>query len=141
MRFTEPNENFAHQHQDVRRENGVQYGDLIQYVDFRYLTRVTRVVGSSLAALARAPRPPANVRIPTSLSYDTQVSWNASPETDVAGYEVVWRDTIEPRWTHSQEVGNVTTATIENLNKDNVQVGVRAIDRQSNRSPVATPTG
>ena len=79
------------------------------------------MIGSSLAALVTAPRAPTNVRIPTSLSYDTQVSWNASTDADVAGYEVVWRDSIEPLWTHSREVGNVTTATIENLNKDNFQ--------------------
>jgi Peptidase family M28/Fibronectin type III domain len=139
VRYSEPNENFDHQHQDVRVENGRQFGDLIQFVDFRYLERVTRAIGSSLAALARAPRAPGNVRIPTSLSYDTQVSWNASPESDVVGYEIVWRDSTETLWTDSRRVGNVTTAVIENLNKDNFQVGVRAIDRDGNRSPVATP--
>jgi hypothetical protein len=139
VRFSEPNENFDHQHQDVRVEDGRQFGDLIEFVDFDYLARVTRVVGSSLAALVTAPRAPTNVRIPTALSYDTQVSWNASTDADVAGYEVVWRDSIEPLWTNSREVGNVTTATIENLNKDNFQVGVRAVDRDGNRSPVATP--
>jgi hypothetical protein len=139
VRFTEPNETFEHQHQDVRVQDGTQFGDLLEFVDFDYLARVTRVIGSSLAALERAPRPPGNVRIPTALSYDTQVSWNASPEADVAGYEIVWRDSTAPVWTNSRQVGNVTTATIENLNKDNVQVGVRAIDRAGNRSPVATP--
>lgn len=139
VRFTEPNENFDHQHQDVRVEDGRQFGDLIEFVDFRYLARVTRVIGSSLAALERSPRAPANVRIPTALSYDTDVSWDASPEADVVGYEVVWRDSTEALWTHRRAVGNVTTATIEKLNKDNVQVGVRAVDRDGNRSPVATP--
>jgi Peptidase family M28/Fibronectin type III domain len=139
VRFSEPNEDFDHQHQDVRVEDGKQIGDLLEFVDFRYLERVTRVIGSSLAALERAPRAPGNVRIPTSLSYDTQVSWNASPESDVVGYEIVWRDTTGSEWSHSRRFGNVTTGTIENLNKDNVQVGVRAIDRDGNRSPVATP--
>ena len=139
VRFSEPNENFDHQHQDVRVEDGKQIGDLIEFVDFDYLARVTRVVGSSLAALARSPRAPANVRIPTSLSYDAQVSWNASPDADVAGYEVVWRDSVEQVWTNSRAVGNVTTATIEKLNKDDFQIGVRAVDRDGNRSPVATP--
>jgi Zn-dependent M28 family amino/carboxypeptidase len=139
VRFSEPNENFDHQHQDVRIEDGRQIGDLPQFVDFDYLTRVTRVVGSSLAALARSPRAPGNVRIPTALSYDAEVSWNASPEADVVGYEVVWRDSVDQEWTRSRQVGNVTTATIENLNKDNFQIGVRAIDRNGNRSPVATP--
>src|SRR4051794_12787343 len=140
VRFTEPFENFDHQHQDVRVENGKQYGDLEQFVDFRYLARVTRVVGSSLAALARSPRAPVNARMLTSgLGYDTTLRWNANPEPDVVGYEVVWRDSTEPLWTNSRRFGTVTEATVPNLNKDDYQVGVRAIDRDGNRSPVAYP--
>lgn len=140
VRFTEPNENYDHQHQDVRVEDGKQIGDLIQFVDFRYLARVTRVVGSSLSALARAPRAPVHARIITaSLSYDTELRWDANPEADIAGYEVVWRDSTEALWTHSRQVGKVTGYTIEGLNKDDNQVGVRAIDRNGNRSPVAHP--
>jgi Peptidase family M28 len=138
VRFTEPNENFDHEHQDVRVENGVQFGDLEQFVDFRYLTRVTRVVGSSLAALARSPRAPRDSRvIASALGYDSELRWTADPEPDVVGYEIVWRDSLEPLWTHARDVGNVTDATIKNLNKDDVQLGVRAIDRDGNRSPVA----
>src|SRR3954470_9402880 len=140
VRFTEPFENFDHQHQDVRVENGKQFGDLEQFVDFRYLARVTRVVGSSLSALARAPRAPLNARMLTSgLGYDTTLRWNANPEPDVVGYEVVWRDSTEPLWTNSRRFGTVTEATIPSLNKDDYQVGVRAIDREGNRSPVAYP--
>ena len=140
VRFTEPNENYDHQHQDVRVENGTQFGDLLRFVDFDYLERATRVVGSSLAALARSPRAPVNARVITAdLSYDTELRWNANPEPDVVGYEVVWRDSIMPLWTHSRRVGNVTGYTIEGLNKDDYQVGVRAIDRDGNRSPVAYP--
>jgi Zn-dependent M28 family amino/carboxypeptidase len=140
VRFTEPNEDFDHQHQDVRVENGKQIGDLIQFVDFDYLARVTRVVGSSLAALANSPRPPRDARIiAANLSYDTQLRWAADPESDVVDYEVVWRNSTSPLWTDSRRVGNVTDATIENLNKDDNQVGVRAIDRDGNRSPVAYP--
>jgi hypothetical protein len=138
VRFTEPNENFDHQHQDVRVENGKQIGDLVEFVDFQYLARVTRVVGSSLLALSRSPRAPVNARIiAANLSYDTELRWNANPEADVVGYEVVWRDSTEPLWTHVRQVGNVTDYTIAGLNKDDVQVGVRAIDREGNRSPVA----
>jgi len=140
VRFTEPNENFDHQHQDVRVEDGKQFGDLPEFVDFPYLARVTRVVGSSLAALARAPRAPRGARIiAAQLSYDTELRWDANPEDDVVGYEVVWRDSTEPLWTHVKRFGNVTQATITNLNKDDNQVGVRAIDRDGNRSPVAYP--
>ena len=140
VRFTEPFENFDHQHQDVRVENGKQFGDLEQFVDFRYLARVTRVIGSSLAALARSPRAPVNARVITAdLTYDTTLRWNANPEPDVVGYEVVWRDSTEALWTNSRRFGNVTEATIPNLNKDDYQVGVRAIDRDGNKSPVAYP--
>jgi hypothetical protein len=140
VRFTEPNENFNHQHQDVRVDNGVQFGDLPQFGDFPYLARVTRVVGSSRAALARSPRTPANARIiAANLSYDTKLRWNPDPEPDVVGYEVVWRDSTSPVWTHARRVGNVTDYTIKGLNKDDNQVGVRAIDRDGNRSPVAFP--
>jgi Zn-dependent M28 family amino/carboxypeptidase len=140
VRFTEPNENYDHQHQDVRVEDGKQFGDLVQFVDFPYLARVTRVVGSSLAALARSPRAPQNARVITAqLSYDTELRWDGDPEPDVVGYEVVWRGSTEPVWTHSRRVGNVTDYTIEGLNKDDNQVGVRAIDRDGNRSPVAFP--
>ena len=141
VRFTEPNEDFDHQHQDVRVEDGEQIGDLPEFVDFNYLARVTRVVGSSLAALARSPRAPGEATIVAEqLSYDTELRWAANPEPDVVGYEVVWRDTTAPLWTHARRVGDVTTATIPNLNKDNVQLGVRAIDRDGNRSPVAFAT-
>jgi hypothetical protein len=139
VRFTEPNENFNHEHQDVRVENGVQFGDLPQFVDFNFLARVTRVVGSSLAALARSPQTPTNAQIvANALSVDTELRWNPSPDPDVVGYEVVWRDSTEPLWTHARKVGNVTDYTIVGLNKDDNQVGVRAIDRDGNRSPVAT---
>src|SRR3954453_10388696 len=141
VRFTEPNENFDHQHQDVRVENGKQFGDLPEFVDYDYLARVTRVVGSSLAALARGARPPANARIiAAALSYDTELRWDANPEPDVVGYEVVWRDSTEPLWTHARQVGKVTDSTIAGLNKDDMPVGLRALDRDGNRSPVAVPT-
>jgi hypothetical protein len=138
VRFTEPNENFDHQHQDVRVENGTQFGDLEQFVDFQFLARATRVVGSSLIALARSPRVPRNAHIvATQLSYDTELTWDKNPESDVTDYEIVWRNSTSPVSTHARRVGDVTDATIENLNKDDNQVGVRAIDRDGNRSPVA----
>jgi hypothetical protein len=96
------------------------------------------VVGSSLIALSRSPRAPGNPHIVAAqLSYDTELTWSANPESDVVDYEVVWRNSTSPVWTHARRVGNVTGATIENLSKDDNQVGVRAIDRDGNRSSVA----
>jgi hypothetical protein len=140
VRFTEPNENFDHQHQDVRVEDGKLIGDLPQFVDFRYIARVARVNGAALAALASAPAGPANTRIiAAQLTNDTEIRWNANTEPDLAGYEIVWRDTTDPDWTHSLRVGNVTSHTLEGMSKDNFFFGVRAVDKDGNRSPVSFP--
>jgi hypothetical protein len=140
IRFTEPNEDHRHQHQNVRVENGVQFGDLPQFVDFGYVARVARVNAVSLATLARAPTAPKNARIlaqrPTN---DTELTWAANPEPDLAGYEVVWRETTEPLWTHSRWVGNVTSHTMPAMSKDNFFFGIRAVDRTGHRSPVSFP--
>jgi peptidase M28-like protein len=139
-RFTEPAENFAHQHQDVRVEDGQQFGDLLQFVDFAYTARVARVNGAALANLAWAPTAPKEAKILTTrLTNDTDLTWKANPEPDLAGYEVVWRESTSPLWEHTIPVGNVTSYTIPDLSKDNVQVGVRAVDRDGFRSPVAFP--
>jgi Zn-dependent M28 family amino/carboxypeptidase len=139
VRFTETNEEYRHQHQNVRVENGIQYGDLPQFVDFDYIANVARVNASALAALASAPARPRNVTMPSGLANDTQLSWEANKEADLAGYEIVWRDTTEATWTHSQAVGNVTTFTMKGMSKDNYFFGVRAVDKQGNRSPATYP--
>src|SRR5436190_13628666 len=139
VRFTEPNEDYHHQHQNVRIENGIQYGDLPQFVDFDYIADVARVNASALASLALAPARPKRVTFPTRLSADTPIEWAANKEPDLAGYEIVWRDTTEPTWTHSQAVGNVLTFTMKGMSKDNYFFGVRAIDKDGNKSPVTYP--
>jgi hypothetical protein len=139
VRFTETNEEYRHQHQNVRVENGIQYGDLPQFVDFDYIASVARVNAAALAVLASAPVRPKNVTMPSGLGNDTQLTWEANKEPDIAGYEIVWRDTTEATWTHSQAVGNVTTFTMKGMSKDNYFFGVRAVDKQGNRSPVTYP--
>lgn len=140
VRFTEPNEDYDHQHQNLRTENGKFYGDTIEYVDFDYVANVTRVNAASLARLANAPARPKNVGIVTGrLGNDTELKWDASVETDVAGYEIVWRDTTSAVWTNSQAIGNVTNYVMKEMSKDNYFFGVRAIDKDGNRSPVSYP--
>ena len=140
VRFTEPSENYHHQHQNVRVENGIQYGDLPQFVDFTYIAQVARVNAATLATLALAPDAPRSVALQTrQLTNDTTLQWQANTEPTVAGYEVVWRDTSAPLWTHSVQVGNVTTYTFPGLSKDNVLFGVRALDSEGNRSPTTFP--
>jgi Peptidase family M28 len=143
-RFTEPRENFNHEHQNVQVVNGVQLGDLIQYVDFNYVARVARVNAAALWALASSPSTPKGLQIhinpPANFAGTnlTTLTWNANPESNLAGYEVVMRETTDPDWTSAIPVGNVTTVTL-NISKDNVQFGVRAVDQSFNRSPVAFP--
>jgi len=138
-RFTEPAENFAHQHQDVRVENGVQFGDLPEFCDFDYIARVAKVNGAVLWSLAQGPGTPRNVRIITAnLTNTTTLRWNRGTEADLAGYEVIWRETTTPDWTNVIPVGDVTEATID-LSKDNVFFGIRAVDTAGHHSPVAFP--
>ena len=140
VRFTEPAEVFAHQHQDVRVENGVQFGDLIEFCDFEYIAGVARVNGAALWSLAQGPQAPGRTRIITAqLTNETTLRWDRGTEADLAGYEVVWRETTAPDWTHVIPVGDVTEVTID-LSKDNVFFGVRAVDQAGHRSPVAYPS-
>jgi hypothetical protein len=138
-RFTEPRENFNHEHQDVRVENGIQYGDLPEFCDFGYIARVAKVNASALWALSQAPGTPKGVVIDTTqLTNETTLRWQLGTEPDLAGYEIVWRETTAPDWQHTLPVGKVTTVTVD-LSKDNVFFGVRAVDSTGHRSPVAAP--
>jgi hypothetical protein len=143
-RFTEPRENYNHEHRNVEVINGVQFGDLPQFVDFDYTARVARVNGAALWALATNPSTPKNLQIhitaPVGFSgvNTTTLTWNANPESNLTGYEVVWRETTAADWTNVIRVGNVTAVTLD-MAKDNAQFGVRAVDQSGHRSPVAFP--
>jgi hypothetical protein len=143
-RFTEPRENFNHEHRDVEVIDGVQYGDLAEFVDYDYTARVAKVNGAALWALASSPGTPKNLEIhataPPGFSgiNTTTLTWNANTEPDLAGYEVVTRETSAADWTDATDVGNVTTVTLD-IAKDNVQFGLRAVDQAGRRSPVAFP--
>jgi Zn-dependent M28 family amino/carboxypeptidase len=143
-RFTEPRENFDHEHQNTQIFQGRQLGDLIQYVDFDYVARVTRVNAAALWALASSPSTPKGLQIHVNPPVNfagtnlTTLTWNANPESNLTGYEVVMRETTDKDWTSAIPVGNVTSVTLS-ISKDNVQFGVRAVDQNQNRSPVAFP--
>ena len=140
VRFTETNEDYRHQHQNVRVENGIRYGDLPEFVDFSYAANVARINASALATLALAPARPKSVGLVTArLTNDTDLKWEANKEPDLAGYEIVWRDTTAAVWTNALFVGNVTSHTVKGMSKDNYFFGVRAVDRDGNRSPVSFP--
>jgi hypothetical protein len=140
VRITEADEDYTHQHQNVRTENNVFYGDTPEFVDFEYTANVSRVNMIALASLAAAPAKPKNVGIVTArLTNDTELKWDANTDGDIAGYEVVWRDTTSPVWTNTMYVGNVTTYLVKGMSKDNFFFGVRAVDKAGNRSPVVYP--
>jgi hypothetical protein len=140
VRFTEFREDFHHQHQNVRSENGIEYGDLPKFVDFDYVAHVARVNAATLASLALAPAPPGNVHLLTKdLENDTTLTWTPSAADLAPEYEILWRGTTSPEWEHMQKFGNVTRATLK-LSKDNVIFAVRAVDRDGHRSLPVVPT-
>jgi hypothetical protein len=141
VRFTEPAEDFRHEHEDVRVENGVSYGDLPEFVDFAYVADVARVNAAALAVLARAPATPGGVEIETArLENDTTLRWAPNREPNLAGYRIVWRETTAPFWEHSLDVpAGVTRRTLPGLSKDNVIFGVEAFDSAGHASPAAYP--
>jgi hypothetical protein len=140
LRFTEPAENWNHQHQDVRVVDGVQYGDLPEFVDFAYVADVARVNGAALAALALGPSVPRDVEMENiRLEPNTTLRWKRNPEPDVAGYRIAWRSTTAADWEHFRDVGDVTRETLVGVSKDDYQFGVQAYDRDGNLSVAAYP--
>jgi len=140
VRFTESDEDYTHQHQNLRTEGGIFYGDTPEFVDFEYTANVTRVNLIALASLANAPAKPKNVAIVTTrLTNDTELKWDANSDADLAGYEIVWRDTTAAEWTDSFFAGNVTNFLMKARSKDNYFFGVRAVDKAGNKSPVVYP--
>ena len=140
VRFTEPSENFARQHQDVRAADGVEFGDVVAKVDMDYVATVTRVNAAVLATLALAPPAPSGATIETKkVENDTTLRWEPGDVPDLAGFEVLWRDTTSPFWEHSLYVGNVHRVTLPDLSKDDLHFGVRAVDRAGHRGLVSFP--
>ena len=142
VRVMETHEHYDRQHQDLRTENGRVYGDTLDGVDFAYAARLTALNAVSLAALASAPPPPANVTIEGAVSPDTTLKWThpvPKQAPNLAGYKVYWRLTTEPQWTHSRWVGNVDAYTLKNIVIDNYFFGVAAMAKDGSESPVVFP--
>jgi Zn-dependent M28 family amino/carboxypeptidase len=155
VRFTENAENYRRQHQDVRMEAGVEYGDTPAYVDFPYLAKVTATNALTAASMAWAPPPPVRVKISGAVTADTGLSWSAAQGSPAAGYRVYWRDTSEPLWTHVRDVtgagtpGNrpgadtvaagLQSMTLANVAIDDFVFGVASVSADGFESPVVFP--
>lgn len=136
VRVTESKENYTHEHQTVRTENGIAYGDVIGGVNFDYLAQVTRLNIVTMAALAMAPAPPV-VQIKGAVTYDTTLSW--APVPGAASYRVWWRDSLDPAWTHSQSAGNATSVMLAHVNIDDWLFGASSVSADGYESPVSFP--
>ena len=139
VRFTEGAEDYRHQHQDLRTEGGVMYGDTMANVDFAYLAKVAATNALTAASMASAPPPPVNVKITGAVTTDTVLTWTASPGAAAAGYRVDWRDTTEPVWTHARDAQNSGTATLANVAIDDFVFGVASVSADGFESPVVFP--
>jgi hypothetical protein len=142
VRIMETNENYRRQHQDLRTEDGIEYGDVIEGIDFDYAAKLTALNVVTLASIASAPPAPSGVRIQGAVSANTTLSWSpVDPDNapDLAGYRIYWRLTTEPEWNYSVFVGNVPEATLENVIIDNWLFGVASVSNQGFESPVVFP--
>lgn len=142
VRIMETNENYNHQHQDLRTENGIEYGDTLAGVNFPYTAKLTSLNAASLASMAWAPSPPAKVSIKGAVQPSTTLSWQAldkKQNPQLAGYKVYWRYTDAPQWQYSRFVGDVNEYTLDNVVIDNYFFGVASVSKDGYESPVVFP--
>lgn len=138
VRFTEFNENFTQQHQNLRVENGIDYGDKLQYVDFSYAANVARINVAAMASLALAPGSPQQVIMPIGLGNNTTLSWEApSSGPHPKGYHVLIRETYQPFW--EKKIFVDSTSAILPYSKDNYFFGVQSVGEKGHLSQVVIP--
>jgi hypothetical protein len=138
VRITEMNENFNHQHQDVRTEKGVAYGDLLEFMDFEYLRKNTSLNLSNLANLAKAPGVPQEVKVEVrSLTNGTQLMWKAPAYGKVKGYYILMRETTSPVW--QKKIFTTQTDVKVPYSKDNYFFGVQSVSEAGNESLPVVP--
>jgi Zn-dependent M28 family amino/carboxypeptidase len=139
IRIMEAHENYTQQHQDIRVENGIAYGDVVEHVNFPYARKLTAVNAINLAQLAWAPTRPQNVKIGGIVEADVKLAWDAVK--GAKGYRIYWRDTTSPTWDHSRYVGDVTEFTLDGIVIDNSFFGVAAVGEDGIESVVSFPSG
>lgn len=139
IRIMEAHENYTQQHQDIRSENGINYGDVLEHVNFAYAKKLTAVNAINLASLAWAPPAPEEVKIGGIVAPSAKLQW--SKVTGTVGYKIYWRDTTAPTWDHSRYVGDVTEYTLNGVVIDNFFFGVASVGKDGFESPVVFPNG
>ncbi|HUC53740.1 MAG TPA: M28 family metallopeptidase [Candidatus Cybelea sp.] len=139
VRFTEPLEDYNHQHQTPRTENGIEYGDFEKYLNFTFMGDVARDNAEALRQLALAPAPPTNARLKGAVTPDAKVSWAAEDDPDRAGFEILWRETSEPRWTVYDFAATPGETVLQGVSTDNHFFAVQAVGKNGARS-IALPT-
>ena len=140
IRIMEAHENYNRQHQDIRTEDGIEYGDVIEGVNFDYAEKLTAVNAINMANLAWAPPAPKNVEIGGIVEPSAKLRWD-KVEGDIAGYKIYWRETTEAQWQYSRFVGNVNEFTLEGIVIDNYFFGVAAVGKDGHESVVVFPSG
>lgn len=140
VRIMEAHENYNRQHQDLRIENGISYGDVISGVDFDYAKKLTAVNAINLASLGWSPKEPKNVKIGGAVKPSTTLKWKKSNDSSIKGYKIYWRETTSPHWDKSKFVGNVDSHTLEGVVIDNYFFGVSSIGKNNQESVVVFPS-
>lgn len=140
VRIMEAHENYHRQHQDIRTENNIQYGDLIEGVNFEYAAKITAVNAITLAQLASAPPEPKHVKIGGAVKPSTTLTWSKVEDEQLTGYKIYFRETTSPTWDHSRTVGKETTEfTLKGIVIDNYLFGVATVGKNGNESLVVFP--
>lgn len=139
VRIMETHENYNRQHQDIRVENGIEYGDVIKGVDFDYAAKLTAVNALTLASLASAPQEPQNLMIGGAVMPSTQLQWDEVKDNNLIGYKIYWRDTTSPQWQYSKFVGRITNYTLQDIVIDNYLFGVASVGKNGAESLIQFP--
>ena len=140
IRIMEAHENYNQQHQDIRVEDGIQYGDRLEHVNFDYAAKLTAVNAIALASIAWAPTPPDGLMIGGAVQPSTRLRWDEADDNHIAGYKIYWRDTTSPQWQYSRYVGKLSDFTLENIVIDNFLFGVVSVSADGHESIVSFPT-
>src|ERR1700687_4395551 len=139
VRFTEPLEDYNHQHQTPRTENGIEYGDFEKYLNFTFMCHVARDNAEALRQLAMAPVPPKDAKLTGAVTPDAKVSWSAEEDSERAGFEILWRETSDPRWQVYDFAASPGETVLKGVSTDNDFFAVRAVGKNGARS-IAVPT-